>query len=190
MSLLSHRSPIDGLRRIVLTGFMGSGKTTVGRLLADRIGWHFADLDDAIEDLLGRSVPQIFAEHGESSFRAAEVDALRKLIAESRIVIALGGGAPEAPGLRELLAGAPETAVVYLEGGFDTLYGRCTEQALDPAAVQRPLLQSFPEAEARYTRRLPLYAGIATLTVRGDAGSAEEVVFGLLSHFGGQVLAP
>ncbi len=183
----THAEPIDGVRRLVLTGFMGSGKTTVGRLLAARLGWRFADLDDSIEELLGRSVPQIFAEQGEAAFRAAELDALRELLAGSRVVIALGGGAPETLGLRDLLAGAPETAVVYLEGAFEPLYGRCARQALDPTAAARPLLGSRDEASARFARRLASYEAIATYTVQAEPGQPQEVASALLATLGESV---
>ena len=182
-----HAAPVDGIRRLVLTGFMGSGKTTVGRLLAARLGWRFADLDDSIEELLGRSVPQIFAEQGEAAFRAAEVDALRELLAGSRVVIALGGGAPETPALRDLLAGAPETEVVHLEGAFEALYGRCARQAEDPASVARPLLGTPAEAKERFARRQACYEEIRSRTVKAEPGSAEEVAAAILATLGDKV---
>ncbi len=190
MSTKGHAETVEGLRRIVLTGFMGSGKTTVGRSLAAHIGWRFADLDDSIEELLGLSVPQVFAEQGEGAFRAAELNALRELLAGSRVVIALGGGAPEAPGLRDLLAGAPETAVIYLQGSFDPLYERCMRQALDPAAVARPLLRSRDEAEARFRKRQEFYDSVATHTVSAISGSPEEVAAEIVTALGSQVLTP
>jgi shikimate kinase len=185
---LEHRTPIDGLRRLVLTGFMGSGKTTVGRLLSARLGWRFADLDDSIEELLGRSVPQIFAEQGEPAFRAAELDALRELLAGSRVVIALGGGAAETDGIRDLLAGSPETAVVYLQGAFEPLYNRCVHQASQPGAVERPLLSSRDEAQQRFQRRQALYESIATTTIPADAGTPEQVVAAVLAQLGPELL--
>jgi shikimate kinase len=189
-SALDHRPPVEGLRRLVLTGFMGSGKTTVGRLLAAKLGWRFADLDSAIEELLGRTVPQIFAEQGEAAFRAAELDALRELLAGSRIVIALGGGAAETPGLRELLGGSPETAVVYLRGAFQPLYARCVQQIGTPGAVDRPLLSSREEAERRFQHRQSLYEAMATNTVPADAGPPDEVVLGIMDALGPQLLLP
>jgi shikimate kinase len=78
---------------IFLIGFMASGKTTVGRLLAARLGWAFADLDDLIAAGAGRTVPQIFAAEGEAGFRRRETDAVREAAARRRAVIATGGGA-------------------------------------------------------------------------------------------------
>src|SRR5579864_2179824 len=102
------RVPVCG---IFLVGFMGAGKTSVGRLLADQLGWEFVDLDAVIEAREGLSVPQIFREHGERGFREREHVALRGVLAElnrnTAAVIALGGGAFVQPENFELLA-APE----------------------------------------------------------------------------------
>ena len=76
----------DTLDRIVLTGFMGSGKSTAGAVLAERLGWRFLDLDHEIEARDGRSVPQIFAEHGEPHFRHIESATLASLLGERRVV--------------------------------------------------------------------------------------------------------
>lgn len=187
MSTKGHTEAIEGLRRLVLTGFMGSGKTTVGHLLAEQIGWRFADLDKSIEELLGGSVPQIFADHGEEKFRAGELDALRELLPGSRIVIALGGGAPEQPGVRELLAGAPETAVVYLNASFETLYGRCVRELQEPGSTDRPLLGTREEAEARLKRRVPFYEAVATHTIMADDDTPAAVVERLLEVLGSQL---
>ncbi len=77
---------------IVLCGFMGSGKTTAGRLLAQKTGWTFVDLDERIERQTGRSIPEIFSERGEPGFRALEREAVRNLISRCGLVIAVGGG--------------------------------------------------------------------------------------------------
>ena len=74
------RAAAPGVDRIVLTGFMGSGKTSVGRVLAERLGWRFLDLDAEIERRNGRTVPQVFAESGESHFRHLETAALAGLL--------------------------------------------------------------------------------------------------------------
>ena len=147
--------------RIVLAGFMGSGKTTVGRLLADRLGWKFADLDDEVASREGLTVPAIFRERGEAAFRAAEVSALRGLLQANELVISLGGGAPETVAVRELLADTDRLAVIHLHAPFDLLYDRCATQALDRLSIARPLLGTREAAESRYTRRLRLYAEVA-----------------------------
>jgi shikimate kinase len=145
------------VHRIVLTGFMGSGKTTTGRLLAERLGWEFCDLDSEVERRDGRSVPQIFAEEGEAAFRHLESAALASLLGRKNLVLALGGGAPETLGNRLLLEQTPHTAVVYLEAPLAVLLDRC---ALGAAAGEtaRPLLG---EAAARLARRHPHYLRLA-----------------------------
>src|SRR5437899_3134876 len=83
------------LERLVLTGFMGAGKSTVGRLLAARLGWNFLDLDAHLEERAGATIPEIFALHGEARFRRLESSALASALNRRNTVIALGGGAPE-----------------------------------------------------------------------------------------------
>src|SRR5689334_1819052 len=89
--------------RIVFVGYRGTGKTTVGRLLAARLGWTFADSDDLIESATGRSIAEIFATEGETSFRQHEAAALQELSKRDLIVIATGGGAVLRSDNRELL---------------------------------------------------------------------------------------
>jgi len=172
-----------GVDRIVLTGFMGSGKTTVGALLAERLGWKFLDLDREIERRDGRSVPQIFRESGEAHFRRLETAALASLLGQRRLVLALGGGAPEELGNRLLLEQTPHTAVVYLSAPYATLLGRCTAQAADPEATARPVLADLAAAEARFHARRPHYERIASHSVetsRLEVEAAVEAVLGTL----------
>jgi len=143
---------------IVLIGFMGAGKTTIGQLLAERLGLPFTDSDQVIEQRAGRPVAQIFAEDGEPAFRALEHQVIADLLAGPALVLALGGGAAEHPGTRERLAAAE---VVYLQVGYEQALQRVGG---DPS---RPLL-ARPDLVATYQRRLSVYAGIATLTVPTD----------------------
>jgi shikimate kinase len=161
------------VERVVLTGFMGSGKTTTGRLLAERLGWSFRDLDSEVEAREGRTVPQIFAESGEAAFRRAEASALASLLGRRQVVIALGGGAPEGLGNRLLLEQTPKTAVVYLKAPLETLVERC----LNDTENERPLLA---EAAARFTRRHPLYERVARHRVTTTGMPAIEVVAAIL----------
>lgn len=162
-----------GVDRIVLTGFMGSGKTTVGALLAEELGWKFFDLDHEIERREGRSVPQIFAESGERRFRQAEAAALVSLLGQRRVVIALGGGAPEELGNRLLLEQTPRTAVVYLAAPFEVLVERCRKQ---PGATERPILADLAVAAARFSTRRPHYERLAAHTIETEGDSAAESV--------------
>src|ERR1700683_4779598 len=93
----SEGGPETGVRarRIVLTGFMGSGKSTVGPLLARQLGWKFVDADDVIAAEAGATIPEIFAREGEAAFRERERAAIARLASEDALVLALGGGAIE-----------------------------------------------------------------------------------------------
>ena len=150
---------------IVLVGFMGAGKSTVGSLLAARLGLPFTDSDQVIEQRAGRPVRQIFAEDGEPAFRALEHQVIAGLLDGPDLVLALGGGAAEHPGTRDLLATAQ---VVYLQVGYEQAMARVGG---DPG---RPVL-ARPDLAATYRRRLPLYAAVATLTVPTDHRPPEAV---------------
>jgi shikimate kinase len=165
-----------GLDRIVLTGFMGSGKTTAGTLLAERLGWSFLDLDREIEARHNRTVPQIFSESGEAHFRHLESAALASLLGQRHLVLALGGGAPEELGNRLLLEQTPHTAVVYLSATFDTLVARCTAQAADPTATARPNLADLTLAEHRFHLRRPHYERIAAHTIDTTELTLDQII--------------
>ncbi len=166
---------------IVLVGFMGAGKTTVGNLLAARLELPFADSDRVIEHRAGRPITQIFAEDGEPGFRALEHQVIGELLDGPEMVLALGGGAAEHPQTRDKLSADPVTQVVYLQVGY--------AQAMQRVAGDkgRPLL-ARPDLAAVYERRLALYARVATLTVPTDDRRPEtisqDVLAGLLSFYG------
>ncbi len=137
--------------RIALIGFMGSGKSTVGRLLARALGYRFLDLDALIERRAGRPIRRIFAEEGEESFRRLETEVLLSQAGRRRVVIAAGGGAPMRPENQSFLRSACTT--FYLEVSFAEFLRRT---GTDP---RRPLLQrSREELRALYHRRAPVYA--------------------------------
>jgi shikimate kinase len=165
----------------VLTGFMGSGKTTVGRVLAERLGWQFLDLDAEIERRDGRTVPAIFAatgdKGGEAHFRHLETAALAALLGRRRVVLALGGGAPEELGNRLLLEQTPRTAVVYLSAPLEDLIARCQQDDARTGAAGRPLLA---EAEQRFAVRRHLYERIAGHHVDTSACDIEQVADAIL----------
>ncbi|MGD0940506.1 MAG: shikimate kinase [Terracidiphilus sp.] len=160
--------------RIVLTGFMGSGKTTVGPLVAARLGWRFLDADDLIEAEAGMTIAEIFACHGEVAFREHEHEAIARLAQTDALVLALGGGAIEHPATRALLLTAPGTLLVHLEVELATTLRRCsgTEQI-------RPVLADQANLALRYERRLPLYR-MAHASIQVDALLPEQVVDAIL----------
>jgi shikimate kinase len=166
--------------RLVLTGFMGSGKTTVGRLLADRLGWAFTDLDTEIERRSGLTVPEIFSTLGEKAFRQQETAALAHILGQTRTVIALGGGAPEALGNQLLLEQTPATAVVFLAAPFATLLDRCEQQAASEG-IQRPVLADHTAAEARFHTRQRIYNRIAAHKLDTTSLTPEDAVNHLIN---------
>lgn len=116
-------------RRVFLIGFMGAGKTTVGRALASRLGWNFCDLDQVIESRERKTVAEIFAGQGEAGFRAAETAALNELLQDPSVrrdlVVALGGGAFAQLRNREMLERAGAVTVL-LEAPLEELRRRCS----------------------------------------------------------------
>jgi shikimate kinase len=143
-----------GLQAVALVGFMGAGKTTVGRALAARLGWRFQDLDDLIVQRENRSVEQIFRESGEPYFRDLENRVLREVTAQdsaSRLILALGGGAFVDVANQHLLREA-RFATVFLNASGEELFQRCHEPG-----VVRPLRQDLGQFNELYERRRPEY---------------------------------
>ena len=170
------------LRRLVLTGFMGAGKTTVGRLLAARLNWDFLDLDAYIESRSGLSVPAIFSIHGEAHFRQLESMALASALGRNRLVLALGGGAPEVLTNRLLLEQTPATSTIFLDAPFSALFDRCMMQALNPGTTDRPILADPATAEARFLVRQPIYRLLARLTLDTASLTPEQTVAAILAR--------
>jgi len=163
------------LRRIVLTGFMGAGKSTVGRLLAARLGWNFLDLDQHLESRAGLSIPEIFARHGEPHFRRLESTALASALGQPRTVLALGGGTPEFLTNRLLLEQTPGTVTIFLDAPFPTLFDRCVLQE-----ISRPVLADPAAAQLRFAERHPIYRRLAKHTSDTSAIEAVETVEAIL----------
>jgi shikimate kinase / 3-dehydroquinate synthase len=139
---LKQERSVHPVERIVLIGFSGSGKSAVGALLARRLGWRPIDTDQQLERAFGRSIPRVFEEEGEASFRAAERQTLLAALAARQRVVACGGGAVADPALwtPEALLGAG-TLVVALDASPETSLRRLVEQqARDGAATERPML--------------------------------------------------
>jgi shikimate kinase len=157
--------------RIVLIGFMGAGKSTVGPLLAKRLGWRFLDADQALEARFGTTIGEIFHSRGEAVFRELETGVVSELMAESQIVLALGGGAVESEVTRSLLYEASTTYTVFLQAPLEVMVDRCERQ---PGAADRPVLSRRQLLNDRLISRLPHYRR-AHLTVNTAGRSPIEV---------------
>ena len=159
-----------GRRSIVLVGMMGAGKTTIGRRLAARLQLPFLDADHEIEQAAGKSIPEIFADHGEMQFREGERRVIARLLAGGPQVLATGGGAFMDAATREAVA--RQGASVWLRAEFDVLLRRVRRRP------NRPLLQTAdPEAtlHALMDRRYPVYAQ-ADVTVLSRDAAHEAIV--------------
>jgi shikimate kinase len=151
---------MNGTRNIFLVGLMGAGKTSVGRLLAKRLGKHFVDCDHEIEARTGVRVPVIFEIEGEDGFRAREAHTLAELTADNDIVLATGGGAVLRAENRTALA--TRGFVIYLRAQPRDLWQRTRHDK------NRPLLQTedpLGRLQELYELRDPLYREVADLIV-------------------------
>jgi shikimate kinase len=152
---------------VTIVGYMGSGKTTVGRILARTLGWEFVDLDRTIAKETGRGIPEIFAHSGEEHFRDLEHRALLAALDGGRErVVACGGGIVVRPENRDKLK---EAVTVFLKEDLGVLYGRTR-------GPRRPLrAASREEFERRFAARLPFYEEVADLVVAVRGRPPEEV---------------
>ncbi|MHC3471686.1 shikimate kinase [Streptomyces sp. 7R007] len=153
---------------VVLVGPMGVGKSTVGQLLADRLGVGYRDTDDDIVAEQGRTIAEIFVDEGEPVFRAIEKAAVRRALAEHRGVLALGGGSILDADTRALLAGQ---RVVYLSMDVEEAVKRTGLNAARPLLAVNPRKQWRELMEARRH----LYEEVATAVVATDGRTPEEV---------------
>ena len=150
---------------VVLVGFMGAGKTTVGHLIAERLGQPFVDSDVLIEQRAGRSIREMFVTEGEPYFRELEHVTIADLVRGEDAVISLGGGAVEEPRTRAVLRDA---RVVYLRVSFDEAMSRVQSDEY------RPMLHR-PDITEVYKRRVPVYEDLAALIVDTDGRQPDAI---------------
>lgn len=165
--------------RVVLVGFMAAGKSTVGRRVAERAGYPFVDLDEEVEDLAGRSVPEIFREEGEEAFRELEAEVTRRLDDVTPVVIAAGGGWMARPELRDRW---PDAALVWLRVSPETVLERIGDDlesrpVLDPGSPLRSVRAILEARRADYAR--------AEYRVETDHREPAEVARAVLDRLAG-----
>ena len=151
----SLRAPSPSTQILCLAGFMGSGKTTVGTLLARQLAWRFVDLDDRIEESAGLRIPEIFERFGEAAFRQIEANQLRTAIGRAAevgegTVLALGGGTYAQPGCPEFLRNA-RVPVLWLDSPIEILLARCMTMS------GRPMFRDETSFRTLYEQRLTSY---------------------------------
>ncbi len=145
---------------VVLIGFMGSGKTSVGKVLARQLFKEFADVDSIIEAEQNASVTEIFETKGEAYFRGLEQKCINELTQKKGQVIATGGGLPIYSSISE------KSLIVYIDADFDVILGRISAKERD----KRPLLQDEARARALFNQRIDTYKELATF--RADANQS------------------
>jgi shikimate kinase len=161
--------------KVYLIGFMGAGKTTVGRALAKRLDWQAEDIDERIEKREKRDIPTIFRQDGEAYFRAAEQQEVITLLPVRGTVVATGGGTVVDPVTRELML--RDGAVVWLDVPLSQLLARV------PTDGSRPLASDRAAMERLYNQRLMAYS-CAHLRVDAGRASVEDVVDQIVDWLG------
>lgn len=159
---------------ITLIGYRGSGKTTVARPLAEKLGWNWVDADAALEAAAGCTIREIFEKEGEPGFRRRERDTIVQLLQQDRLVLAAGGGAIlNADTRRDLKAAGP---VVWLHAPVEVLYARISGDAT--TTERRPNLAGGgkQEIENLLAAREPLYRECATLIIDSSKSDTNEIV--------------
>ena len=166
--------------RIILTGFMGTGKTTIGVQLADRLGYLFCDTDRLVEEESGKTIAWLFKNEGEPAFRQREKEALRRALRHEKVVISAGGGAVIDAGNRRLMKKAG--LVISLTAPPEVILARVGQGS------ERPLLQGGEMGEAiknLLRQRAPFY-GKADLVIDTSQNSVAETVQELLCQLAGR----
>jgi shikimate kinase len=165
--------------RLFLVGYRGTGKTTVGRLVATGLGWQFVDADQELERLTGKSIAEIFATEGEVGFRGREASLLEELSQRDHAVIATGGGAVLRPSNRDRLA---QGFVAWLTASPSVIWRRISA---DPDTGQRrPNLTAsggLEEVMTLLAAREPLYESVANIRISTDDRSPEAIAADILS---------
>jgi len=156
---------------IGLIGFMGTGKTTIGRTLADTLCWRFRDTDEIIESRVGKDISQIFSEEGEDVFRLLESEVVKEVCTLKTTVISFGGGAPLKPKNRRLIE--ENVFVVLLRASAGTIVARTSE------STTRPLLNVKEDdlerrVQSLLNKRKEIYTDMMDIEIWTDELNVEE----------------
>ena len=159
------------MKRVVLIGAPGSGKSTVGAALAKELAHDFIDTDQLIEEREGKAITDIFVVDGEPHFRAVELETLKDVLTMQDVVISLGGGAPISD-LAQQLINSSESTVIFLDVSLATAAPRVGFNR------DRPLLLGNPRAQwqALSDKRRPIYEALADVSIKVDDMSVEAIV--------------
>ncbi len=152
-----------GVSLVYLTGFMGSGKTGVGRHLAELLGWNFVDLDSEIEKKLGRTIRELFARMGEPFFRAVEHEELRRVSRLRKAVVAMGGGAFCSTQNREIVDATGVS--IWLDAPIEVLFPRCERDESRPLFTTREEMEQLLELRRRDYRKADLRIDASELDI-------------------------
>ncbi len=181
----SNRTAARGavqVQAVLLIGFMGAGKSSVGRALGKQLAWKFEDLDERIERREQRKVPEIFRDAGEAGFRQAEHAALRELLEELRSgggkIVALGGGAFAQVANAELIE-HEQVPTIFLDAEARELWRRCKHQE----GTERPLLGSLASFRKLYEARRPHYLR-ASMRHETDGKTVEQIAAEVIEVLG------
>jgi len=172
---------MNSTQPIFLIGYRGTGKTTVARLVAERLGWYAIDADDEIERRAGKSIATIFAEDGEAGFRELEAQIVAELCERQRVVVAPGGGAVMNTATREAMRRAGPN--IWLTASVDTIAARLA--ADEATASRRPQLTiagGRAGIEAVLAERTPIYQACATFVVDTEGKTPAEVADEIVAH--------
>ena len=170
------------MKKILLCGYMASGKTTISRLLTKASGLPYMDLDELIEQQTGKTIPEIFKDDGEIKFRKIEHETLKEIIEKDSFVLSLGGGTPCYAG-NHLFMQRKDVVSVYLKTGIGELVARLNQQS-----GKRPLLEKLQNAEleefvAQHLFERSYYYHQAKHTITTDGKTPEDIVNEIMSLF-------
>ena len=159
------------MKRVVLIGAPGSGKSTVGAALAKVLALNFIDTDQLIEEREGKAITDIFVVDGEPHFRAVELETLKHVLTLNDVVISLGGGAPISDQAQQLI-NSSESTVIFLDVSLATAAPRVGFNR------DRPLLLGNPRAQwqALSDKRRPIYEALADVSIKVDDMSVEAII--------------